>query len=63
MKECDCQCVINDIKATAREGVTRELMAQISDKERQIAHLERLVELLKMDLDVARGEITFSGKA
>lgn len=62
MSDCNCQCAIDTIKVTAREGVVRELMAQISDKERQIAHLERLVDMLNLDLAIARGELDVKEK-
>ena len=61
MSECTCQNAVNKIKAIAREGITRELMAQLSDKERQIVHLERQVEMLSLDLAIARGDINFGG--
>lgn len=60
MTECTCQHAIDTIKATSREGIIRELMAQITDKENQIARLERLVDMLNLDLAVARGELNFS---
>jgi hypothetical protein len=53
--------MIDRTKTFAREGIARELMAQISDKERQIAHLSRQVDMLTLDLAIARGEINFEG--
>lgn len=62
MTNCICQCAIDEIKVTAREGIVRELMAQISEKERLIAHLERQIDMLVLDLAVARGDVTFKDK-
>jgi hypothetical protein len=61
MSECNCQVIIDSTKTFAREGIARELMAQISDRERQIAHLSRQVDMLTLDLAIARGEINFDG--
>jgi hypothetical protein len=61
MSECNCKVIIDSTKTFAREGIARELMAQISDRERQIAHLSRQVDMLTLDLAIARGEINFEG--
>ena len=60
--DCTCRATLGEVKHYARQEIVRELMAQISDKERQIAHLERLVDMLTLDLAIARGEITFVNK-
>jgi hypothetical protein len=52
---------IKEIRRVIHLDITRELMAQISDKERQIYKLERLIESLTLDLAIAKGEINIHG--
>jgi hypothetical protein len=52
---------LDEMRKAIRMDITRELMAQISDKERQIYKLERLIESLTLDLAIAKGEIKIHG--
>jgi hypothetical protein len=52
---------LEETRQVIRLDITRELMAQISDKERQIYKLERLIESLTLDLAIAKGEINIHG--
>lgn len=52
---------LEETRQVIRLEITRELMAQISDKERQIYKLERLIESLTLDLAIAKGEVKIDG--
>jgi hypothetical protein len=52
---------LEETRQVIRLDIIRELMAQISDKERQIYKLERLIESLTLDLAIANGEIKIHG--
>jgi hypothetical protein len=50
---------LEETRQVIRLDIIRELMAQISDKERQIYKLERIIDSLTLDLAIARGDINF----
>lgn len=50
---------LDEMRKAIRMDITRELMAQITDKEQQIYKLERLIDSLTLDLAIARGDINF----